>query len=109
MEIINKATDKKIDKTGDKYIVEFGVMQKKSKASIIIQIKGENLKSLTSQSDCSCSEGTPNIIDSNTIEIELIYKNTHVVNPFNKNIYLNFMENEEKKQATINIKGQIVQ
>lgn len=107
MTIIDKSTGKEVENNAEKYFIDFGVIKKNSKASRTVQIKGDKLKNLTSQSDCSCTESSPNVIDKNTIEIDLNYKHTHLTNPFNKNVYLNFTEGEETKSAVINIKGQI--
>lgn len=107
MVIIDKQTNTEIGKSTDRYILDFGVLKKNQVAKRKVQIKGEKLSGLTSQSDCSCTESSPEVIDENTIEIELQYKNTHMTKPFDKKVYLNFFENGQQKVATINIKGQV--
>jgi len=107
MIIIDKTTGQEIENNAEKYLIDFGVIKKGDKASRTVQIKGESLKNMTSQSDCSCTESSPNVINKDTIEIDLNYKHTHLTNPFNKNVYLNFTEGEEAKSAVINIKGQV--
>lgn len=107
MQVIDKQTNTEIGKSTDRYIIDFGTLKKNSIAKRKVQIKGVNLSGLTSQSDCSCTESSPEVIDKNTIEIELQYKNTHMTKPFDKKVYLNFHEDGQQKVATINIKGQV--
>jgi len=107
MQVIDKKTNTEIGKSTDRYIINFGVLKKNEIAKRTVQIKGINLSGLTSQSDCTCTESSPEIIDKNTIEIELQYKNTHITKPFDKKVYLSFHEDNQPKAATINIKGQV--
>ena len=107
MQIVDKQTNTEIEKSTDRYIINFGILKKNQIAKRTVQIKGNNLEGLTSQSDCSCTESSPEVIDKNTIEIELQYKNTHITKPFDKKVYLNFHEDKQPKVATINIKGQV--
>lgn len=108
MQVIDKQTNTEIQKSTDRYYLDFGTLQKNSIAKRTVILKGDNLSGLTTQSDCSCTESAPNKIDKDTIEVDLQFKNTHITKPFDKKVYINFNENGQPKALTINIKGQIV-
>lgn len=107
MELSSKTTGQTLEKQDYKYVIDFGVVNLNSPASDMLVLKGENLKINNVSADCSCSSGTPNVIDKNTVELEVRFKNTHISQPFNKNIHIDFTENGEQKTETINIKGQV--
>lgn len=107
MTIENKTPSVNLIEVGEHYHAEFGEIKKGSKASVKIEIKGENLKNLTVTKDCTCTKAIPSVIDSNTLEVELIYTKTNIVSVFNKSAHLNFTENNQPIKKTITLKGKI--
>ncbi len=106
--LINKTTEQELEKKGDVYQYDFGVRKQNSKVSITLVIKGENIGLVTATADCSCTSTTPNVIDKNTVEIDIIYKSTHLIHKINREVFVNYSENGENKLDKIKITGQII-
>jgi len=105
--LINKSTNQELDKTGNIYQYDFGARKQNTRVAVTLQVKGNNISKLTSTADCSCTSTTPNIIDKDTIEIDIIYKSSHVIHNIKREIFINYSENGENKLETIKITGQI--
>lgn len=105
--LIEKSTNKELDKIGNIYQYDFGARKQNSRVAVTLQVKGENISKLTATADCSCTTTTPNVIDENTIEIDVIYKSSHVLHNINREIFINYSENGENKLETIKVTGKI--
>lgn len=106
--IINKETGQELEKIGEMYQYNFGAKKQNSRVAVTLQVKGSNISKLTSTADCSCTSTAPNVIDKDTIEIDIIYKSSHVIHKINREIFINYSENGEKRLKTIKVTGQIV-
>jgi hypothetical protein len=106
--LLNKQTNQELDKIGDTYQYDFGARKLNSRVATTFVIKGENLRNLTATADCSCTTSTPNVIDKDTIEIDIIYKSSHMAHNINREVFVNYAENGENKSEKIKITGQII-
>ena len=106
--LIDKSTNKELDKIGNIYQYNFGIRKQNSRVAVTLQVKGNSISKLTSTADCSCTSTTPNIIDKDTIEIDIIYKSSHVIHNINREVFINYSKNGENKLETIKITGQII-
>lgn len=106
--LINKTTNQELEKVGDKYKYDFGARKQNTRVAVTLQVKGNNISKLTSTADCSCTSTTPNIIDKDTIEIDIIYKSSHVIHNINREVFINYSENGENKLETIKVTGSII-
>lgn len=106
--LLSKDTNQELEKVGDIYQYDFGARKQNTKVTVTLQIKGENISKVTATADCSCTSTTPNVIDKNTVEIDIIYKSTHLIHKINREVFVNYSENGENKLDKIKISGQII-
>ena len=93
--------------SGDNYTVDFGTIKKHTLAKTEIEIKGENLTIQTFNTSCSCTKATTKKINKDQTDVEIQYKDTHIISPFNKKLYLNINEVTSDRRVTIEIKGNV--
>ena len=106
--ILNKATGKELEKKEGIYQYDFEARKQNSKVAITLTIKGENISSVTATADCACTSALPNVIDKQTVEIDIIYKSTHITHTINRSIFVSYTDGQENKLTEIKIDGQIV-
>ena len=106
--ILNKETGKELEKKEGVYQYSFGEKKLNSSVKATLIIKGENVLNVTSTSDCDCTSASPNIIDKQTVEIDIIYKATHVTHTINRSIFINYTDIQENQLVEIKIDGQVV-
>jgi hypothetical protein len=106
--IVDKETGQELESIGGIYQYNFGEKKLNSSVTATLIIKGENISSVTASADCSCTSTSPNVIDKNTVEIDIIYKSTHVLHTINRSVFINYTEGQENKLREIKIDGQIV-
>lgn len=85
--------------------VDFGEVKQNSKVKTTLTFKGENLSNFEAVPGCRCTTTAPKVIDSNTIELEVGYKDSHIKGAFKKTITLNYREKGVKQTKYIKIKG----
>lgn len=87
--------------------IDFGEVKQNSKVKTIVTFKGDKLSNFEAIPSCRCTTTSPKIIDSNTIELEVGYKDSHIKGSFNKTITLKYHEKGKKQVKYIKIKGKI--
>lgn len=107
MEITLKTNNATLTGYNTNYVLDFGILKKNSRAKVTLKVDGESLQINTSNTSCSCTRADLNRVNSNTTEVEITYKNTHLVQPFSKQVYLDITEPTESKRVTIEVKGNI--
>ena len=106
--LIDKSTNQELEKKGDLYQYDFGARKQNSRVVATMIIKGSDIKTVTATADCSCTSTSPNVIDKDTVEIDIIYKSTHLIHNINREVFVNYSENGENKLDKIKITGQII-
>lgn len=106
--ILNKETGKELESINGIYQYNFGEKKLNSSVKTTLIIKGEDVKMVTSTADCTCTSALPNVIDKQTVEIDIIYKSTHITHTINRSIFVNYTDAQENKLIEIKIDGQIV-
>lgn len=106
--ILDKTTRQELESINGIYQYNFGEKKLNSSVKVTLVIKGEDIKNVTSTSDCSCTSASPNVIDKQTVEIDIIYKANHMVHTINRSIFVNYTDGQENKLREIKIDGQII-
>lgn len=106
--ILDKTTGQELESINGIYQYNFGEKKLNSSVKVTLIIKGEHISNVTSTADCSCTSASPNVIDKQTVEIDIIYKSTHIVHTINRSIFVNYTDEQENKLREIKIEGQIV-
>ena len=87
--------------------IDFGEVKQNSKVKTTLTFKGENLSNFEAVPGCRCTTTAPKVIDSNTIELEVGYRDSDIKGAFKKTITLNYHEKGVKQTKYIKIKGTI--
>ena len=106
--ITNKETGQELEIINGIYQYTFGEKKINSRVATTLILKGENIKNVSSASDCSCTTPSPNVIDKDTVEIDILYKSSHILHTINREVFVNYTEGQETKTEQIHITGQII-
>lgn len=106
--ILKKETGQELECIYGIYQYNFGEKKLNSSVKTTLIVKGEEVKNVTSTTDCPCTSAFPNVIDKQTVEIDIIYKSTHIVHTINRSIFVNYTDGQENKLIEIKIDGQII-
>ena len=106
--ILNKEAGQELESIDGIYQYNFGEKKLNSSVKTTLIVKGEDVKNVTSTADCSCTSTFPNVIDKQTVEIDIIYKSTHILHIINRSIFVNYTDGQENKLIEIKIDGQII-
>lgn len=106
--ILDKKNNKELEKALDIYQYDLGEKKLNSSIKETLIIKGEDVRNVTSSADCSCTHTSPNVINKETVEIDIIYKSTHVLHTINRSIFINYTDGEQNFLKEIHLTGQII-
>lgn len=100
--IINKSKDLvTLEKISDnKYVLDYGVIEKGSNSKINLEIEIENVDNYRVEVSCGCTKGNINR-SGNTFDVELSY-DTKRPGTFGKNTYFRYNNNQT---IIFNLKG----
>ena len=106
--ILSKQNNEELQKVLDIYQYDLGEKKLNSSIKETLIIKGEDIKNVTSTADCSCTYTSPNVINKETVEIDIIYKSTHILHTINRSVFINYTDKEQNFLKEIHLTGQII-
>lgn len=88
--------------------LDFGQVKKDSQIKTTLTFKGNSLSNFEAVPGCRCTTTSPKVIDKNTIQLEVGYKDSHILGLFKKTITITYTENGVKQKTFLKIKGEII-
>lgn len=99
-------TDKTKQTTeGDIEIFDFGKRPKDFDTSVIVFIKGDNLKITQVSSTCGCTVAKECKVNDNLYSLNITYKNSHLKKPFAKTVTVTLLQDGETIIKKLKVKG----